>query len=255
MTLLVSIGTCQAICMHYQLAVQRSGDGCCPPGGTNAVDTDCPAACGDGVRQLTETCDVGIVPPAAGSCPTSCADTSGSTNDYLMFAGCQATCVHPAIDVPISGDGWCFPGATHATDTDCPPKCGDGVVDPGEACDLAATGSGACPQSCPPSPSVCLQTTLTGRSDDCSAACTPAPITTCSAVGDGCCPTGCTAATDPDCSSTCGDGVVQPNETCDVTIAAGKAGACPTACDDRDPCTQICCSRPGPAAPPAFILP
>jgi hypothetical protein len=237
-TLLVSIGTCQAICMHYQVTAQRSGDGCCPPGGTNAVDTDCPAACGDGVRQSTETCDVGIAAPAPGSCPTSCDDDQPSTIDFLSGAGCQATCGHADIKTPSSGDGWCADGATHATDTDCPPKCGNGIVDRGETCDSAATGSGACPQSCPPSPSVCLQTMLTGHGDDCTAACASAPIATCSAVSDGCCPTGCTAATDPDCSSTCGDGVVQSNETCDVTIAAGKAGACPTACDDGDPCTR-----------------
>ena len=237
-TLLVSIGTCQAICMHYQVTAQRSGDGCCPPGGTNAVDTDCPAACGDGVRQSTEACDVGIVAPATGSCPTSCDDGNPCTTDFLSGAGCQATCVHTPITAPISGDQCCPPGATHATDTDCAPSCGDGIVERGEACDSAATGSGACPQSCPPSPSVCLQTTLTGHSDDCSAACVTTPVVACSAVSDGCCPTGCTASTDPDCSSTCGDGVVQSNETCDVTIAAGKAGACPTACDDGDPCTQ-----------------
>jgi hypothetical protein len=220
LTLLVSVGTCQAICLHYQVTLSRSGDGCCPPGGTNAVDSDCPTACGDGVRQGSESCDIGIAPPAPGSCPVDCDDGTPCTADFLSGAGC------------------CPPGANPATDTDCHASCGDGVVEPGETCDSAATGSGACPTSCPPSLSACLQTALTGNSGDCSAACATTPIAACSAASDGCCPAGCTAATDPDCSATCGDGVVQPNETCDVAIATGTPGACQKTCDDGDPCTR-----------------
>jgi hypothetical protein len=239
-TLLLSVATCQAICMHYQVTIQRSGDGCCPPGGSNAVDTDCPAVCGDGVRQSAagESCDVGIASSQPGSCPQSCDDSNDCTTDFLSGTGCRAVCVHTDVTAPISGDGCCPMGATRATDTDCPARCGDGVIEPGEACDnQAAAGAGACPTVCPPSPSVCLQTTLTGSADDCSATCVSSPITACGPLGDGCCPTGCTAATDPDCSPTCGDGVVQPGETCDVAIAAGGAGACPAVCDDGDPCT------------------
>jgi hypothetical protein len=238
LTLLVSVGTCQAICLHYQVTLSRSGDGCCPPGATNAVDSDCPTACGDGVRQGSESCDVGIAPPAPGSCPVDCDDQNDCTTDLLSGAGCHATCSHSPIDDPISGDGCCPAGATHATDTDCPATCGDGIVEPGETCDRSAVGSGACPSSCPPSLSACLQTALTGSSDGCSAACVETPIAACSAASDGCCPAGCTAASDPDCSSTCGDGLVQPNETCDVALAAGAPGACAKTCDDRDPCTR-----------------
>ena len=253
LTLLVSVGTCQAICLHYQVTQSRSGDGCCPPGATTAVDSDCPTACGDGVVQGTESCDIGIAPPAPGSCPLDCDDGLPCTTDYLSGAGCHARCGHAPIDAPISGDGCCPPGATPATDTDCHATCGDGVVEPGETCDSAATGSGACPTSCPPSLSACLQTALTGSSDSCSASCVATPIAACSAASDGCCPAGCTAATDPDCSSTCGDGVVQPNETCDVAIAAGAAGACQKPATTAIPAPGICCSRPGPARPPASI--
>jgi hypothetical protein len=248
LTLLLSVGTCQALCVHYQIMQQRTEtDGCCPPGGTNAVDPDCPAACGDGIRQANEQCDVGITPPLPGSCPTKCDGTSpdggvdgGSacTLNFITGTACQAICVNAPIKSPVSGDGCCLSGTTHAMDTDCPATCGDGEVEPGETCDKAATGGGACPTGCPPSPSACLQTALTGSAADCSAACVSTPIATCSPVSDGCCPAGCTAASDPDCSATCGDGVVQANETCDTAIAAGHAGACPTACDDGDPCTK-----------------
>jgi hypothetical protein len=237
LTLLASAGTCEAICLHYQVAVQRDGDGCCPPGATNADDSDCPASCGDGVKQTSEICDVGITPPGAGSCPTSCEDGFPCTTDFQSGTGCDATCVHLTVTAPISGDGCCPAGANRGIDTDCAASCGDGIVEPGESCDKAATGAAACPSSCPPAPSACLTTALTGSASDCSAACVVKPITACSSQSDGCCPAGCTVSSDPDCSATCGDGVVQSNETCDIAITAGMLGSCPVSCDDGDPCT------------------
>ncbi|HSD88339.1 MAG TPA: hypothetical protein VLB44_12515, partial [Kofleriaceae bacterium] len=50
--------------------------------------------------------------------------------------------------------------------------------------------------------------------------------------GDGCCPATCTNATDSDCSASCGNGSVDPNETCD------PPDSCPTACGDGDVCTK-----------------
>ena len=234
---LVSAGTCSAICVQYQITTPVSGDGCCPPGGSNAVDSDCPIACGDGVRESGETCDVGISPALPGGCPLGCDDGLPCTTDFLVGIACGASCNHVQIDQEISGDGCCLPGSTHATDTDCPSACGDGVVEPGETCDKAAGGAAACPVTCPSSPSPCLQMNMVGSADDCSARCVPTALLACSAEHDACCPAGCTAATDPDCSATCGDGVVQADELCDTAIGAGLPGACPTVCSDGDPCT------------------
>lgn len=64
--------------------------------------------------------------------------------------------------------------------------------------------------------------------DECTAACTFTAITSC-IDGDGCCPAGCDALNDDDCSPTCGNGVVEGSETCD--------GDCPTSCDDGLACT------------------
>lgn len=38
-------------------------------------------------------------------------------------------------------------------------------------------------------------------------------------------------------AETCGNGVVDPGETCDTAISSGQAGACPTSCDDGVACT------------------
>jgi hypothetical protein len=40
------------------------------------------------------------------------------------------------------------------------------------------------------------------------------------------------------CTSACQNGLLEPGETCDTTIAAGAAGACPTQCDDGNICTR-----------------
>ena len=63
-------------------------------------------------------------------------------------------------------------------------------------------------------------------------ACSYTNILTC-ANGDGCCPSGCTAMNDNDCSSLCGNGVLDAGETCDVA----PAPVCPSTCDDGNPCT------------------
>jgi hypothetical protein len=49
---------------------------------------------------------------------------------------------------------------------------------------------------------------------------------------DGCCPASCTNATDADCSASCGDGTIDPGETCD------PSDTCPSACGDGDVCTK-----------------
>jgi hypothetical protein len=238
---LISAGTCDAICAFVPITVQSGTtlDGCCPAGAWHAVDADCPTLCGDGQLTSDKLCDPGLSPNAPDLCPNDCDDGNPCTVDVRDGAGCQVHCVHSPITALIAGDGCCPMGANHRTDSDCPPACGNGVVEVGESCEPKATGTGACPTSCPPSPSACLMSVLVGDASMCTARCELTRVTTCGA-SDGCCADGCTAATDPDCSPTCGDGLVQSanGETCDIGIAAGMLGACPTSCSSSASCTQ-----------------
>lgn len=181
-----------------------------------AGDPACVPTCGNGRKEFGETCD--------GDCPTACDDGDPCTTDALSGSAgaCSAAC--SATRIPGCGD--------------TPERCGNGVVDAGEACDPAiASGVGACPTSCA-APAACERTVLEGSPAACSARCVPQAISAC-ASGDGCCPSGCTNATDSECApiERCGNGVLDANETCDRAIPAGLPGACPTACDDSEACT------------------
>jgi hypothetical protein len=64
-----------------------------------------------------------------------------------------------------------------------------------------------------------------GSNDACGTVCEPA-------MKDGCCPVGCTGATDVDCAGTCGNGILETGEQCD------PQSSCPGACPNRG-CTQF----------------
>jgi hypothetical protein len=266
-SMLVSAGTCAAVCVHYQIVTAVHDDGCCPPGAAYMVDHDCPRLCGNGVQDQGESCDVGIPPLARGACPTSCDDGDACTTDFMRPIGCQAACQHLPITAPISGDGCCpkdedgNPLANRLTDTDCQPVCHNGVIEPGESCDddLATHSNPALPKSCPehppdcpPAPMLrenvpgCLRSKVIGDWQTCSARCAIEEMTACSfEVIDGCCPAGCTAATDKDCSRGCGDGAQDEfeHETCDIGVPIfdpdhPDPSQCPLSCADANACTD-----------------
>jgi hypothetical protein len=258
---LISSQTCSAVCARYPIVVQsgRNVDNCCPPGATNAVDIDCDSACGNGLVEAGETCDVGIPQHSPGACPTSCDDGDPRTIDFFLTAGCQPACNHFEITTPVSGDGWCPSGYTHAQDTDCPALCGNGVVERGESCDPPGT----CPTSCPLPPSRtghlgCMRAAVVGDPYQCVAHCAITEISACDLdAPDDCCPTGCTWMTDIDCPAVCGDGLRSTTlgEECDIAAPAGNPLACPTTCSDGDPCTEDRLVSAGTCAARCVFLP
>ncbi len=216
-----SAATCTALCVFTPRTSCVGGDDCCPTGCHANNDANCAPVCGNAVVEPGETCD----PP--GSCPTSCSDGLACTTDVL--AGdpddCDVRCTFPVIIACVAGDGCCPAACNMLTDPDCPATCGNGVVEPGETCDPPAS----CPSSCSDG-NPCTANVLTGNAVNCDVACTYPAISAC-VGGDGCCPSGCNANNDAECSPVCGNLVVESGETCD------PPGACPTACDDGLPCT------------------
>ncbi|HVV85096.1 MAG TPA: DUF4215 domain-containing protein [Kofleriaceae bacterium] len=213
----------------------------CDDGDTIAdmvCDATCHFTCGNGVVDdaLGELCDTGIA-SGDGACPTSCDDGDACTSDVASGTACQASCEHAPITALVTGDGCCPAGATLATDGDCSPVCGNGVVEPGETCDTGiASGAGACPTEASCNDGFTCTGDSLAMGGTCQAVCHHDPITL-PANGDGCCPAGATPATDDDCVPGCGNGVVDPGETCDTGIFAGP-GRCVTACNDGMACTS-----------------
>ncbi len=218
----------------------RCGDGMlnageeCDDGNRTAddgCDAECLLECGDGVLQTGEGCDPGIAAGDPGACPTDCDDMDPCTADMLSGMDCAVECLRAPITAPADDDMCCPPGASAATDNDCVAACGNMVLDPGEVCDVGSATD--CPSSCDDM-NTCTTDALTGAAATCDATCANTAITRCRrGASDGCCPMGCTSATDRDCSATCGNMVLDAGELCEN----GSATPCPTSCDDGMACT------------------
>lgn len=237
------LGTdCDATCAHTAINFCDAAvsDGCCPAGCDATSDVDCSATCGNGVVESGETCDTTIPQGQPGACPTSCDDGNNCSADVLQGGDCGLSCTHLPITLcALQADGCCPAGCDHTTDGDCQPPtptCGNGVVDSGESCDIGVPlyTPGACPASCNDG-NQCTIDTLIGSL--CSQSCSHSSITACNLQSDGCCPAGCDATTDADCSPSCGNGVVESGESCDTAITFPDAGSCPASCDDGVVCT------------------
>ncbi len=194
---------CQAHCLVGKISNFIDHDGCCPSGGNALADADCEPICGNMVTEPGELCD--------GDCPTSCNDGIACTSDRLVGAAtsCDATCLHDPVTACRDGDGCCPEGCNAQNDADCGAVCGNGVVESGETCDPPSS----CPNSCDDA-DACTDDVQTGSASTCNVVCSHQTITTCSS-GDGCCPAGCNANNDSDCSPVCGNGVVESGEECD----------------------------------------
>jgi hypothetical protein len=129
-----------------------------------------------------------------------------------------------------------------------PASCGDGLIGTGELCDVALTKAGACPQvpeDCPPIDPNCGSWIIKG--DGCQTECVKTEVAC--KNGDGCCPSACSYVNDSDCSSQCGDGIVQKDkrELCDIALngrSAPEGGpSCPTKCQANEEESKLCIKR------------
>ncbi len=198
--------------------------------------------CGNGAIDDGETCDTAIAAGDEGACPASCDDGKECTTDSLTGTECTQACAHGDITANADDDGCCVEDVGDATtDNDCVAVCGNGVAEPGEACDtaIAEGDAGACPTACDDG-EACTADAL-ANAGTCDAVC-EAPDVTDPVNGDGCCPGGANIANDDDCEVECGDGVLgdgvtAAGEACDTAIAAGDPGACPTDCPNANVCS------------------
>jgi cysteine-rich repeat protein len=200
---------------------------CCPP---SMSPEDCQPECGDGVVSGSEFCDSAIALGQPGDCPLRCSPIDACTPQRVTGTAdaCDAHCVPAPITRARAGDGCCPEGANANTDSDCASQCGNGSVEGDETCEP----SSGCPTACTNEDS-CMVGELTGSPEACNVTCRWTQIELCR-DDDGCCPSGCDQTEDEDCSSSCGNRVLEQGERCED----GTGTPCPTSCDDRNACTR-----------------
>jgi hypothetical protein len=186
--------------------------------------------CGDGRVDEGELCDEGILEGKEGACPTECTTEDSCEPQVIAGNHCQTQCVGVRIVKAWSDDACCPPDVGPAEDSDCG-SCGDGIVGPAETCDP--------PERCLTREQCtmgisCIFGVFSGDPAHCTAACNQGVAKDCK-NGDQCCPAGCNGQNDDDCSATCGDGNVDPGETCEPTAPESP---CPVDCDDGIACTE-----------------
>jgi hypothetical protein len=130
-----SAENCNVECTHAEIQSAVSGDGCCPVGQNAVNDADCLPVCGNNVPESGENCD---------PCPVSCDDGDPCTIDQRSGSECGVICARTTIDATSDGDACCPAGASSLDDSDCPPRCGNLLLEDGEECDGGAQCNTAC---------------------------------------------------------------------------------------------------------------
>ena len=203
---------CEARCELEEVQMPRSGDRCCPPGANAGNDSDCEPACGDGVVSSGEECDPNVPPGEYGRCSFSddqCSLPGSDPCQKGVLIGdpwqCTARCsLGPREAGPR--DACCPSGASSREDPDCEAVCGNGVLETEELCDDGPGSSRTCPtyedcESLDRQGAGCSGRRLVGSAGQCTAQCESYEIEE-AIVGDSCCPSSQSSATDPDCNDT-----------------------------------------------------
>jgi hypothetical protein len=192
--MLVGFG-CQTQCQLITLGC-TGGDGCCPADCDPNQDSDCSGKCGDGIVQseLGETCE-DSVPSEVCPKPADCTDDDACTRDAISGSAenCNAACTHTKISTLQNGDGCCPAGADANTDTDCMPRCGNGVREGNEACDGSTGCDASCKLTLTPTQVMCLDTIAKNDCERCACKQCADAVTACSASGSASRDAKCTA--------------------------------------------------------------
>ncbi len=214
--------------------VVECGEGCDDgPQGSATCRPDCtiivPPNCGDGILQpdQLEVCDDGNRNDCDG-CRSTCLRADNLCGDRLIDAECGEQC---DVGDQMSGDG-CSPTCRAEI-------CGNGILDPGELCDLGARNgqSGStCGGSCGP-----LPTCTAGSTETCIPCATYLDCDPLGACGGAACSAGvCTPVVAPNCDdqNPCTAGACDPASGCVQTPLSGPQAGC----GDDDACTDDACS-------------
>lgn len=158
----------------------------------------------------------------------------------IAMTGCSQPDKEPAPCVPQCTDAVCGDDGCGGTCGTCPDgeacsegactTCGNGELDEGETCDPSADVSCAREEWCVAEDG-CFTAEYVGSEATCDAECITMQIVAC-VNDDDCCPAGCNPGNDVDCASEdCGNGQLDPGETCDDPEVP-----CPTDCAPTHAC-------------------
>jgi fibro-slime domain-containing protein len=234
---------------------EQCDDGQMPPAANDGCDAQCqredgyycpvPGAacvqqiCGDGTRTPEEACDDNNTTPDDG-CSATCAVEAGW---HCNSMGCKPECgdglkrgSEQCDDNNVTGGDGCSTGCKvepfFTCNSNSPStctssiKCGNFVVDPGEACDANPPGSNGCDADCSASPTtsqpaVCGNSVIedTEKCDPPGSGCSAQ----CAVLAGWTCPQAGVCFENPKCN----DNIVQPGEGCDPpNVGKGCSATC-----------------------------
>ena len=209
------------------------------------------AACGDGVVELGEDCDDGNAVNGDGcddDCKFSCVSTDPtrdckSTNACVGMGKCNDMTHVCAAGMPVMNGSACGSNLICDDGMCGPTTCGDGIVSGGEQCDFGkgnnVHGSGCepnCQFSCTTNPNSCDDKNPCNGEETCNPVTGPNSDTgqKCAAgtpeMNGTACGTNLTCQNGVCTSPSCGNGVIDAGEQCDLGANNGKGLGCNAAC-------------------------